>query len=412
MHSVTASKVTSAKTAALYEEYLLQNYGAPPFALVRGKGSYVWDAEGRRYLDFCAGIAVNILGHSHPYWVEAVQQQAATLVHASNLFANPGQARLAQRICGQAGPGRVFFCNSGTEANEFLIKLARLWGREKAGGTEGKIYKVITAENAFHGRTFGGMSATPQAKIQQGFAPLLPGFKHARFNDLDAFRDAVDDETAAILIESIQGEGGVHPATVEFLQGLRQLCDEKGLLLLLDEVQCGIGRTGTFFAYETAGITPDAIGMAKGLGGGFPIGAGWVRRGYDQLFQPGSHGTTFGGSPLACAAANAVLDVIEQDKLLEQVSEQCGPWHQALNDLVAKHPRVLAGVRAVGYHVALVFKGDPLPWVTRLREQGLLTVRGGTDAVRLMPPLTVSAAELETCVEIIDQTIGTLNEEN
>ncbi len=409
MKSKTASKVTSAKTQALYDAHLLRNYGTPPCALVRGKGTYVWDAEGRRYLDFCSGIAVNTLGHSHPGWVEAVSRQAAELVHVSNLFSVPGQGQLAARICEHAGPGRVFFCNSGAEANEFLLKLARLWGRQKAGGEEGKIYKVITAENAFHGRTFGGMSATPQAKIQNGFAPLLPGFKHARFNDLASFAEQIDDSTAAILIETIQGEGGVHPATPAFLQGLRTLCDERGILLMIDEVQCGIGRSGKFFAYEYAGITPDAIGMAKGLGGGFPIGAGWIRKGYDELFQAGSHGTTFGGSPLACAAAHAVLDVIEEENLLQRVIDQSEPWHQALRDLVERHPHVLSGVRGIGYHLALVFKSDPLPWITRFREQGLLSVRGGSDAVRLMPPLTVSMAELETCVEIIDQTIGTHN---
>lgn len=407
MQSVTASKVTSAKTLASYEANVLGNYGPPPFALVRGEGSYVWDAEGRRYLDFLSGIAVNTIGHSHPKWVQAVSEQASKLVHVSNLFAVPGQARLAERICQRAGPGKVFFCNSGAEANEFLIKLARLWGTEKAGGEEGRIFGVITAENAFHGRTFGGMSATPQAKIQKPFGPLVPGFKHAPFNDLEAFAAAVDEQTAAILIETIQGEGGINPATVEFLRGLRALCDEKGLLLLIDEVQCGIGRTGDFYAYEIAGITPDAIGMAKGLAGGFPIGAGWVRQGYDHLFKPGSHGTTFGGTPLAMAAANAVLDVIEEEALLDRVKAQSVDWHHLLQELVEAHPQYLSGMRGRGYHMALVFKGDPLPWVKRFREYGLLTVRGGTDAVRLMPPLTASVPELEAGVEIIDQVLAT-----
>ena len=407
MKSITAAKVTSAKVLAQYDASLATNYGKPPFALVRGAGSYVWDAEGRRYLDFATGIAVNTLGHSHPYWVEQVQQQAATLTHVSNLFAVEPQGRLAARLCERAGPGRVFFCNSGAEANEALLKLARLWGREKAGGAEGQIYKVITAENAFHGRTFGGMSATPQTKVQAGFGPLVPGFVHAAFNDVDAFAAAVDDQTAAIFVETIQGEGGIHPATVEFLQGLRALCDEKKLLLMIDEVQCGIGRTGTFFAFEAAGIVPDAIGMAKGLGGGFPIGAMWTRQGFDHLFQPGSHGTTYGGGPLACVAAHAVLDVIEEEQLLEKVTAQSGPWHAALHDLVAKHPQHLKGLRGKGYHVALVIDGDPVFWMKTLRENGLLTVRGGTDGLRLMPPLTASAKELETAVELLDFVFGT-----
>ncbi len=407
MASVTAGKVTSEKVAALYEAHVLKNYAAAPFALVRGAGSHVWDAENRRYLDFTSGIAVNTLGHAHPHWVRAVTEQAARLAHVSNLFHVPQQGELARRLCARAGAGKVFFCNSGAEANEFLIKLARLWGRRKSGGVEGKCYRVITAENAFHGRTFGGMSATPQAKVRDGFGPLLDGFRHAPFNDLAAFRAQVDESVAAILLETIQGEGGIHVATAEFLRGIRELCDAHGLLLLIDEVQCGIGRTGKFFAFEHAGIRPDAIGMAKGLGGGFPIGAGWVADAYADLFTPGSHGTTYGGNPLACTAALAVLDVIEQENLLERVAAQSGPWHAALRALVARHPHHLAGVRGLGYHTALVVRGDPLAWAARLRGNGLLVVRGGTDALRLMPPLTVSSQELDTCVEILDFTFGT-----
>ena len=407
MKSITSRKVTSDKVAAQYDACVLKNYGPAPFALVRGEGSHVWDAENRRYLDFCTGIAVNAIGHSHPYWVKRITEQAANLVHVSNLFHSPLQAELAGRLCERAGSGKVFFCNSGAEANEFLIKLSRLHGKQKCGGSEGQCYKVITATNSFHGRTFGGMSATPQAKIQDGFAPLLDGFLVGTFNDLDSFRELADESVSAILLESIQGEGGIHPATTEFLRGIRELCDERNILLMIDEVQCGIGRSGKFFAYEHAGIVPDAIGMAKGLGGGFPIGAGWVREPYAQLFQPGSHGSTFGGTPLACAAALAVLDVIEEESLLECVTERSEAWHGKLHALVAKHPEYLSGVRGVGYHAALVVTGDPLPWVTRLRENGLLTVRGGSDAIRLMPPLNVSIQDLDTSVEILDFTFGT-----
>jgi acetylornithine aminotransferase/acetylornithine/N-succinyldiaminopimelate aminotransferase len=378
--------------------------------LTRGEGCFVWDAENRRYLDFATGIAVNTIGHAHPYWVEKVTAQAGQLVHVSNLYHVPQQAELAQRICGKAGEGKVFFCNSGAEANEFLIKLARLWGRKKAGGEEGECFKVITAFNAFHGRTFGGMSATPQAKIQNGFGPMLDGFLHGEFNNLDSFRELVDDSVTAILLETIQGEGGIHPATTEFLQGIRDLCDEKGLMLLIDEVQCGIGRTGKFFAFEHAGIQPDAIAMAKGLGGGFPIGAAWVSEPFADLFTPGSHGTTYGGNPLACTAALAVLDVMEQEQLLEKVTDLSVGWHATLEALVAKHPQHLSGMRGVGYHAALVVKGDPMPWVNRLRENGLLVVRGGTDAIRLMPPLNIDEQELNTAVEILDFIFGTHTE--
>jgi acetylornithine aminotransferase/acetylornithine/N-succinyldiaminopimelate aminotransferase len=407
MSSVTSSKVTSGKVAALYESCVLKNYGPAPMTLVRGEGSYVWDAENRRYLDFVSGIAVNTVGHAHPEWVARLQEQIGKLGHVSNLYHVPQQAELAQRLCEKAGEGKVFFCNSGAEANEFLIKLARLWGREKSGGEEGKCFKVITAENAFHGRTFGGMGATPQAKIQNGFGPMLEGFLHAEFNNLGSFRDKVDDSVCAILLETIQGEGGIHPATPEFLKGIRALCDKHGLLLLIDEVQCGIGRTGKFFACEHAGIHADAIGMAKGLGGGFPIGAGWVSEPYAHLFTPGSHGTTYGGNPMACTAALAVMDIMDSENLLESVNENSQWWHEALANLVEKHVDHLAGVRGIGYHVALAVKGDPLPWVSRLRENGLLVVRGGSDAIRLMPPLNISRQDLETSVEILDFVLGT-----
>lgn len=391
----------------MYDAYVLKNYGPAPMALVRGKGSYVWDAENRRYLDFVSGIAVNTVGHSHPEWVARLQAQVGKLGHVSNLYHVPQQAELAHRLCEKAGDGKVFFCNSGAEANEFLIKLARLWGREKSGGEEGKCFKVITAENAFHGRTFGGMGATPQAKIQNGFGPMLEGFLHAEFNNVESFRDKVDDSVCAILLETIQGEGGIHPATTEFLKGIRALCDEHELLLLIDEVQCGIGRTGKFFACEHAGVQADAIGMAKGLGGGFPIGAGWVSEAYAHLFTPGSHGTTYGGNPMACTAALAVLDIMDSENLLESINVNGKWWHEALASLVKKHPDHLTGVRGIGYHVALAVKGDPLPWVGRLRENGLLTVRGGTDGIRLMPPLNITRQDLETSVEILDFVFGT-----
>jgi acetylornithine/N-succinyldiaminopimelate aminotransferase len=407
MSTVAQRRAKSAAVAEESAQYLLGNYARLPISIISGSGSHVQDAENRRYLDFTMGIAVNTIGHSHPYWVKAVQEQAARLAHVSNLYQIEGQARLAHRLVDRAGPGKVFFCNSGAEANEFLIKLARLWGRRQAGGKEAVKFRILTADNAFHGRTFGGMAATPQAKIQEGFGPMLPGFGHARFNDVDSFAAAIDDTTCAIMLETIQGEGGIHPATTEFLRGIRALCDRHNLLLLVDEVQCGIGRTGRFFAFEHSGIKPDAIGMAKGLGGGFPIGAGWVRASIADLFQPGSHGTTFGGNPLACAAANAVLDVIEMENLLDRVQVQSPAWYTALNALATRHPAIVSGVRGLGYHTAVVVKGDPLPWIARLRDNGLLTVRGGTDGIRLLPPLTASPQELETAAAILDFTFGT-----
>ena len=401
----TLPEITRPSTAELYDAYVLKNYGRPALTLVRGEGTRVWDDTGRRFLDFSSGIAVNALGHAHPHWVAAVQAQAAQLTHTSNLFRNPLQGELARRLVGYAGPGRVFFCNSGAEANEGLLKLARLHGIRKSGA-EGKCYKVICAQSAFHGRTFGGMSATPQEKIQKGFRPLLDGFAFGEFNNLASFEALIDENTAAIFVETIQGEGGVHPATPEFLVGLRALCNKHNLLLMLDEVQCGIGRTGRFYAFDHAGVRPDAIGMAKGLGGGFPIGAIWIGEGACDLFQPGMHGTTFGGTPLACAAALATLDVIEREKLCEHVARASGPWHAALRALAAEFPAQLSGLRGHGFMVGLQFTSDVVPCVAALREAGMLAPLAGGNVIRLLPPLNTSVADLAESVAILRSVLA------
>ena len=388
---------------------LMKNYGPPAFNAVRGEGVYLYDDSGRGYLDFSSGIAVTSVGHSHPKWVQAVQAQAATLTHCSNLFGIPGQQKLADRLVARAGAGRVLFCNSGAEANEAMIKLARLHGKNLAG-EEGKRYTVVAAKNAFHGRTFGGMGATPQEKIQGGFHPMLDGFKFGELNKIETFDQLIDDSVAAVFIESIQGEGGVFPADSGFLQELRALCSERSVLMMLDEVQCGIGRSGHFFAFEAAGIQPDAIGMAKGLGAGFPIGAIWVAEPYAELYQPGSHGTTFGGSPLASAAANAVLDIIEEEQLIEQVAAQSPAWHQSLEALAQKYPRLIAGMRGAGYMVGLVLKpeGLNLRVTTAAREHGLLVVPAGHNVVRLLPALIATEAQLNESVAILDQVFAEL----
>jgi len=391
---------TPPTTADLYDAHSLKNYHRSPLTLVRGEGIHVWDDTGRRFLDFTSGIAVNTLGHCHPDWVAAVQQQAAQLIHVSNLFRNPQQGELARRLVGYAGPGRVFFCNSGAEANEALIKLARLHGVKKGGGEEGQCLNILCAGSAFHGRTFGGMSATPQEKVQTGFRPLVPGFAFGELNNLESFKALIDDRTAAIFVETIQGEGGIHTCTPEFLTGLRQLCDEHNLLLMLDEVQCGAGRTGKFFAYQHAGVTPDAVGMAKGLGGGFPIGAMWVSGAHADLYQPGNHGSTFGGGPLACSAALAVLDVMERDDLLARVTSQGKTWHTALRQLIADFPAQLDGLRGQGYLVGMQLKGEALAYVAALREHGLLAPMAGGNVIRLLPPLNATAEELQQAVGI------------
>jgi acetylornithine/N-succinyldiaminopimelate aminotransferase len=398
--------VEQTATAALYDQYVMGNYARPAITLVRGRGSRVWDDTGRSYLDFAAGIAVIALGHSHPKWVEAVQRQAAELVHVSNLYRNLNQGELAREIVRRAGPGRAFFCNSGAEADEVLLKLARLHGRRVSGGKEAVRYKVLCAKNAFHGRMFGGMSATPQEKIQGGFRPLVPGFEFGELNHLESFKTLVDDQTVAIFLETIQGEAGVNPCTTEFLHGIRQLCDERGLLMMLDEVQCGTGRTGKFFAFEHHGVVPDAIAMAKGLGGGFPIGGIWVREPFADLFTPGSHGTTFGGTPLACAAALAVLKIIEQEKILENVTTLAPRFLGGLAQLARDFPQAIVAVRGLGFMAGLQLASDPTPVIAKLREAGLLCPGSGNNVIRLLPPLTATAADIDEALAILRKVLG------
>jgi acetylornithine aminotransferase/acetylornithine/N-succinyldiaminopimelate aminotransferase len=393
-------------TADLYDAHVMKNYARAAITLTRGLGTRVWDDQGRSYLDFTSGIAVSALGHCHPHWVAAIQRQATELIHTSNLFRHPNQGELARRLIGYAGPGRVFFCNSGGEADEALIKLARLHGVRKAGGEEGRCYKIIGAKKGFHGRMFGGMSATPQEKVQKGFRPLVPGFAFGELNNLPSFAELIDEDTAAILVESIQGDGGINPCTGEFLIGLRQLCDRHNLLLMLDEVQCGIGRTGTFYAFEHAGIRPDAIAMAKGLGGGFPIGAIWTADRAADLFQAGMHGTPLGGTPLACAAGLAVLDVIEREQLLAHVTRVSPPWIAELRATAQDYPRHVVEVRGRGFHVGLEMRTETGPWIAALAESGLLAAPAGGNVVRLLPPLNTGVADLGRAVEILRATLA------
>jgi acetylornithine/N-succinyldiaminopimelate aminotransferase len=397
-------------TKELYAEFVIDSYGGRTgLVIARGQGVRVWDESGRSYLDFVQGIATNTLGHCHPLWIQRVSEQAAKLVHVSNLFDNNLQGQLAQKLVERAGPGKVFFCNSGAESNEGLIKLARLHGANLSGGQEGVRYKVVAAQNAFHGRTFGSMSATPQEKIQHGFRPMLDGFAFGEFNNLDSFDKLIDDKTAGVLVEAIQGESGITPATIEFMQGLRKICTERNVLMMADEVQCGYGRTGKFFACENYGIMPDALSMAKGIAGGFPMGAFWAAKPYCDLFHPGSHGTTFGGTPLACAAALAVLEVMEKDDLLGNVRKASATLNAGLKDLCAKYPEYLTGVRGKGLHIALVAKDNALV-VRALRANGLLTAPGGNGAVRLLPPLNVTQTEINEALDIIGRSLSSLGE--
>ena len=392
--------IVRTNTAELYDAYVMKNYPRSALTLVRGAGTAVWDDTGREYLDFTSGIAVCAIGHCHPAWVAAVRQQAGELIHVSNVFRNPQQGELARRLVLQAGPGRVFFCNSGAEANESLIKLARLHGNRKSG-EEGKCSKIICAKMAFHGRTFGGMSATPQEKVQKGFRPLVPGFVFGELNNLQSFADLVDENTAAIFVETVQGEGGINPCTTEFLWGLRQLCDQHNLLLMLDEVQCGIGRTGNFYAFQHAGVRADAIGMAKGLGGGYPIGAIWAAEKHGDLFTPGSHGSTFGGTPMACAAALAVLDVLERDQLIAKVAANGAAWKTQLEQFIVEFPQQVKAITGRGYMLGIVLHVEPPPYIAALREAGLLAPAAGGNTIRLLPPLIATMDELNCATAMI-----------
>ncbi len=409
---------------ALYDQYVVPTYGRFPLLFERGEGCRVWDSMGREFLDFGAGIAVCAVGHAHPAVREAMILQASRLMHTSNLYFIEGQGRLAKRLVECVGvPGKIFFCNSGAEANEGLFKLARRFGSKKGG----EHYEVITFSGSFHGRTLAGMAATGQDKVKTGFGPMLHGFRTVSWGDMQAVRQATTPHTAAVLIEPIQGEGGIHMASPEFLKALREHCDRHGLLLLFDEVQCGLGRTGDWCGWRSLGagdVVPDGISWAKGIGGGFPLGAFWVRgEGAPKLegtmlcdmLGPGSHGTTYGGNPLACAVANAVLDVIEREGLLVQAASL---GEMAVDALRSFESPLVRDVRGVGLMIGIQLdesyersvrlvpgKSPAQDFCLRLIEAGLLVVPAGNHVIRLLPPLNVSRMEIESAVSIIRQTL-------
>lgn len=377
----------------LYEQHLMATY-APGIALVKGKGTRVWDATGKVYLDFAAGIAVLNTGYSHPHVVAAVQRQVAELVHVSNLYFNENQARLAQRLAAISLQGKCFFCNSGAEANEGMIKLARLWGHEHGR------YEIICMKNSFHGRTLAAAAATGQDKVKKGFEPMPEGFVHAVYNDLESVKALVNEKTVAVMVEAVQGEGGVVPGDPAFLQGIRSLCDEQGLLMLCDEVQCGMGRTGKWFGYELAEVKPDAFSLAKGLGSGYPIGAIVAGEKLADVFHVGHHASTFGGSPLACAAALATIEVIEQEGLRERAIEKGALFREGLEALVDRYESVTA-VRGAGLMLGLVLNQDAKPLSQALADVGLLAIPTAGNVVRFLPPLTVTDDELEEALEML-----------
>ena len=432
---------------ALFDKYVMPTYARYPLVFVRGRGARVWDADGKEYLDFGAGIAVDLLGHASPVISAALAKQSATLVHTSNLYYTEPQGLLAKKLVELVGiDGKCFFCNSGGEANEALYKLARKFGNSlsadlsaKAGkaqaeasakadgaveppcptnnGTVGRAgtspplgrNEILTFLDSFHGRTLAGISATGQEKVKRGFEPMVDGFRHVPFNDLNAVAKAVGPRTAAILLEAIQGESGVQPANPDFLRGLRRLCDERGLLLMFDEVQCGVGRTGEFCGFKAIApdVVPDAISWAKGLAGGFPIGAVWARAPYANMLGPGTHASTFGGTPLACAVSLAVLEAIGREGLIRNARETGAYFVEKLRALAAKRPAIKE-VRGFGLMIGVEFAVEARSVAAKLAERGLLGIPAGAHVVRFLPPLNITRAEADEAVKKLDATLQDL----
>jgi len=405
-----ASNVQRSKAEKIhrtFEKFVVPSYTRFDLVLERGEGSYVWDVDGKCYLDLAGGIAVCSLGHAHPEITEALTEQAQKLIHVSNLYYNELQGRLATRIVDLIAPGRVFFCNSGAEANEGLFKLARKFGRD-----DGR-YEIITTVDSFHGRTLAGIAATGQEKVKKGFEPAVEGFKQVPFNDLDAMRRAITPKTAAILVEPVQGESGITIAKPEYLIGLRRLCDEQNLLLLFDEVQAGHFRTGKFQSWqrilenENVGLVPDAVSMAKSLGGGFPMGAFWVREKFANVLSAGTHASTFGGTPLACAVALKIFDVIERDNLAGNARDTGDFLLRELQKVQQRFPKVVKIVRGLGLMIGIEFQPQfkAVEIVKELHQRNLLTVPAGNSVARLLPALNLSRGEAEEGLRIIEKLV-------
>ncbi len=391
-------------TKEKFNKYVMPTY-APAVTLIKGKGTKVWADNGMVYLDFIAGISVLNTGYSHPTVVAAIQDQAEKLIHVSNLYYTENQALLAELLSDISLGGKCFFANSGAEANEGLIKLARLWGHE-----EGK-YEIICMKNSFHGRTLATAAATGQDKVKVGFEPMPEGFIHAEYNDLESVKSLISEKTVAVMLEAIQGEGGIVPATDEFFNGVRSLCDEHNILMLCDEVQCGMGRTGKWFGYQNYDSVPDAISIAKALGSGYPIGAVVSGEKLADVFQPGKHASTFGGTPLACAAAIATIQAIEAEDMVSAAVETGKIFEDGLRGFVKEFKHVI-DVRGKGLMLGLVLDCDAKPLVDMLADMGLLTLATAGNVVRFLPPLNVKPSEIEEALDMLEDCIAELHEDS
>jgi predicted acetylornithine/succinylornithine family transaminase len=384
---------------ALDREYVMGTYARNPVVFVRGEGAKLWDSEGREYLDFLCGIAVVGVGHCHPRVAGAIAEQARTLMHVSNLFHNPLQARLAERLCRLTGMEKAFFCNSGAEANECAIKIARKWGKQRRGDA---CHEIITFEGSFHGRTYGAVSATAQPKYQTPFAPVVPGFRYAPLNDLHAFDELLSENTCAVMIEPLQGESGVNVAAPDFLASVRALCDEADVLLICDEIQCGMGRTGHFLASQARNLRPDVVTVAKGIADGFPMGACLASGDVATTLVPGDHGSTFAGQPLACAAALATLEVLEDEQLMHNATVVGEHFRGQLRKLQAELPAIVREVRGLGLMVGMELA---LPvaktGMRHLLDAGIVVNAVGDTILRFLPPLTVTRADCDIVTDAL-----------
>ena len=378
--------------------YVLQTYVRPEIVFSRGDGAYLYDSSGKKYLDFTSGIAVTALGHSDPQWVTAVSDQAGKLFHVSNLYHTAPHAELARRLVDFSFADKVYFCNSGAEANEAAIKFARKVAQQSAPQKS----QIVAFTGGFHGRTMGALAATYKAQYRDPFAPLMPGVSFAPYNDLDAAAEVIRDETCAVIVEPIQGEGGVNPAKSEFLQGVRLLCDEHQALLIFDEVQCGLGRTGTLWAHESYNVTPDIMTLAKPLAGGLPIGATLVTQAVADVIKPGDHGSTFAAGPLVCRAAEVVFDRVSQPHFLAQVRENGKYLRHRLRTL---EQEAIVEVRGAGFLVGVEMQAAVAPLIVTAREKGLLVINAGEKVLRLAPPLIAGRAELDQAIDIIDESL-------
>ncbi len=395
--------MTNEETMALSDQYVMGTYKRNPVALARGKGAKVWDEDGKEYLDFLAGIAVCSLGHSNPKVTAAIRKQAGILGHTSNLYYNGLQVQVARVLVENSFAGKAFFCNSGAEANEAAIKLARKYGHEKMGGR----YEIITMENSFHGRTLATITATGQKKFQVGFEPLPGGFKYVPFNDAAALEAAISDITCGVMLEPIQAEGGVRVPSEGYLKAVREICDKKGILMILDEVQTGMGRTGSLFAYEQHGIKPDIMALAKAIANGFPVGAMLATDKVSSVFVPGTHASTFGGNYLAMAACLATLDCLLNDGVLENCREMGAYLFKKLQGLKRKHS-VIKEVRGRGLIMALEISSEYPEMAGRCLERGLIVNCTSASVMRLVPPLTIKKSEINKAVAIIDEVLANI----